>query len=592
MPGNSQETVEATSLAVLVDEHLYNYDSVRHKNMSVANSLRAAAARRLFGVRPAVRGNHVASDVLLDAVVTYGTAERCTLFAYASNNNALLSRFHSHLQRRNGEYLEIIPLSGILQDRVGDRKISTWFNPMPHCSVNGGVEVSYRVRERHGGVYPITTLIHGLNSHAQLYSVFVRLLLESTLSCDSLICTSRASYVALVNLLEATAERFHSKLDMKLKYGGRVDVVPLCVNANHFRPSDVNGKLRTRKTLGVSPEAVVIVTLGRLSAMTKADLLPFCETLRALVGRRGGSRVHWLITGTEDPGYSKVIRQRAQDLGVSNNVSIILNPSDTDKIELLRASDIFLLLSDTVDESFGLAPIEAMACGIPQVVADWSGFRDTVVQGVTGFLVPTYWAECHGDLGSASAIGSPLADFVQVGQSTAADLRRAQEYLECLIDRKDMRLEMGRRSRERALMEYDGAVVAGKYEQLWSELRAVASTLSFSRVSGGIDHIDYDRTFRHYATKVLDDETLLQPTDIAKARGAEAILSQVVSLPEFVDRRLAAAVMQAMVCDERTVRMGELLSKICSDTHSSPWHARRQLMWLIKYGYVELRKTK
>src|SRR5258708_11547844 len=41
--------------------------------------------------------------------------------------------------------------------------------------------------------------------------------------------------------------------------------------------------------------------------------------------------------------------------------------------------------------------IEAMAAGVPQVVSDWSGYRDIVVHGETGFRVQTYWASCDDD---------------------------------------------------------------------------------------------------------------------------------------------------------------------------------------------------
>jgi alpha-maltose-1-phosphate synthase len=53
---------------------------------------------------------------------------------------------------------------------------------------------------------------------------------------------------------------------------------------------------------------------------------------------------------------------------------------------------MFTLLVDNVQESFGLAPVEAMAAGLPVVATDWDGFRDTVRHGVDGMLVPTLMA--------------------------------------------------------------------------------------------------------------------------------------------------------------------------------------------------------
>ncbi|MBI3542646.1 MAG: glycosyltransferase, partial [Deltaproteobacteria bacterium] len=55
-----------------------------------------------------------------------------------------------------------------------------------------------------------------------------------------------------------------------------------------------------------------------------------------------------------------------------------------------QAADIFCSLADNVQETFGLTPLEAMAAGLPQVVSDWNGYRDTVRHGVDGFRVPAF----------------------------------------------------------------------------------------------------------------------------------------------------------------------------------------------------------
>src|SRR5690606_14648837 len=57
--------------------------------------------------------------------------------------------------------------------------------------------------------------------------------------------------------------------------------------------------------------------------------------------------------------------------------------------EIWFASDIFTSLSDNIQETFGITPLEAMAAGLPVVVTDWDGYRETVRNGVDGFAVPT-----------------------------------------------------------------------------------------------------------------------------------------------------------------------------------------------------------
>lgn len=88
----------------------------------------------------------------------------------------------------------------------------------------------------------------------------------------------------------------------------------------------------------------------------------------------------WLIGDGPD---SAIARRRAAELGVADRLTFWgkqENPAG-----LIAAADVMLLPS--AQESFGLAALEAMACGLPVVASKTGGLPEVVVDGECGFLV-------------------------------------------------------------------------------------------------------------------------------------------------------------------------------------------------------------
>jgi glycosyltransferase involved in cell wall biosynthesis len=89
-----------------------------------------------------------------------------------------------------------------------------------------------------------------------------------------------------------------------------------------------------------------------------------------------------------DGPQSDLLKARAHDRGIADIVEFQRRVPHRDVPDQLRRLDIYVALSRLDSESFGVAIIEAGACGLPVVVSDAGGLPEVVVAGETGFVVP------------------------------------------------------------------------------------------------------------------------------------------------------------------------------------------------------------
>src|SRR5262249_39663991 len=132
-----------------------------------------------------------------------------------------------------------------------------------------------------------------------------------------------------------------------------------------------------------------------------------------------------------------------------------------------------LSLSDNIQETFGLAPVEAMAAGLPVVVSDWNGYRDTVRDGIDGFRIPTILPPPPSGLAVAARYnerGNFRQYYGTVAMNTAVDLEACAKALARLMRDPGLRHRMGESGRRHARDTYDWRTIMKTYHRFWRGL--------------------------------------------------------------------------------------------------------------------------
>ena len=155
----------------------------------------------------------------------------------------------------------------------------------------------------------------------------------------------------------------------------RVSVVPCGVDVEEFTP---DGSAAAR---GSRPR---LLSLGRLVPRKGHDTV-----IRALAAVPDAELV---IAGgpaagelADDP-EARRLGGLAERLGIADRVRLVGAVARPDVPTLLRSADV--VVCAPWYEPFGMVPLEAMASGVPVVATEVGGLVDTVVDGVTGMLVP------------------------------------------------------------------------------------------------------------------------------------------------------------------------------------------------------------
>ena len=333
---------------------------------------------------------------------------------------------------------------------------------------------------RHAGqerAYSLVGTFFGLAVAAQRHQMLGALLAPLE-PWDAVICSSPTVQTAVHTMLDNMGAYLAERTGARQLRLPQLPVIPIGVDVAGLAAQAANGEARRslRQQLGLSADAVAVLWVGRLSWFDKAFPQAMLLALEQ-AAQRSGVPVHFLMAGwfpdqqRDGPRFEAAIRAHAPSVAVH-----LLDGNDQALVRRCwAAADVFLSLSDTILETFGQAPVEAMAAGLPVVLSDWNGYRSLLDHGEEGLLIPTLAAPAGGNgewLALVEAMGQldPTAYGGSVAQHVAVHVGLAAEALTALINSPALRRRLGEAAQRRARHNLDWPVVVAAHQALFEEL--------------------------------------------------------------------------------------------------------------------------
>jgi glycosyltransferase involved in cell wall biosynthesis len=239
-------------------------------------------------------------------------------------------------------------------------------------------------------------------------------------------CVSRIVVVSPA-LHEGVARYFPSKATL-IPYGVRDDL---------FRRSTDEVRQAFRRDKGVAQDNVVFCFLGTIGYRKGFDVL--ARAFADLTVEKPGWRL-WVIGPRRRDQNQNVDEQEVSEvtrpLGKLNDKVVFWGRVDDRAAlsQILSASDAFIFPSRR--EGMGIAPMEAMAVGVPVIVSRLPGVTDLVnIEGETGYYVPP--ADLDALKNAMLALGKDQGARRKMGEKASQVVRGRfgwEAYLSCWID--------------------------------------------------------------------------------------------------------------------------------------------------------------
>lgn len=401
---------------------------------------------------------------------------------------------------------------------------------------------------------------------------------------DALICTSTAAQKLVHDLHDEMRAYWAQHLGATKFNTPQTPVIPLGINADEFVVTQ-KARADARRALNISSE-VVFLFAGRLSFHAKANAAPLYAALEEAAKH---TKIICLEAGKYPSETTAAHFQRAQQ---EIAPSVDFRHIDGDDAEAYRrawqSADVFTSLSDNIQETFGLTPVEAMAAGLPVLVSDWNGYRDTVRDGIDGIRVPTFLPSPGSGaiLSVRHALGIDTYDYYigRTSLATSVNPRLLKDACIKLASDPKLRKKMGEEGKKRARHIFDWSSILPQYEELSLQLAQMRTAADPAPKHAWPTRADPFWRFKHFATSfVKSDSVMFLKVEVGEQFDHRSKLLMLNY--GFEDRILPVSAVRGFHTNliDGPHSVEEMATKLNIDIGI----AMRIALWLHKFGFID-----
>jgi glycosyltransferase involved in cell wall biosynthesis len=441
--------------------------------------------------------------------------------------------------------------------------------------------------------YSLCGVSHTMSS-ANVMDAVGQCVIAPTQEWDAIICPSRAIAGSIRALWDEWRAYLADRTGARPSCDMQLPVIPLGIDTERFAPNRLPEKRADlRRRLGIGDDAFVVLFHGRISFYSKAHPLPILLAAEQVANRIERPVVLLFYGYFPTERFEDEFQALVHDIAYESTVRVVSNGDPDYPDGIWAAADVFSSLADNIQESFGLTPVEAMACGLPVLVSDWDGYRDTVTHGGEGLVVPTTMPPAGSglDLGYRYLIGEETYGnyLAASSQTTAVDIDATAQALERLATNDDLRARLGGAGAARADNVYDWRHVIPAYESLWEELaaRRAKAIESAARPPTRPAHPSRPDPYKMFAGFPTGHLNLADRLEIAVSSldAINALLQHRMNMftPHLLMDGSQIAVMIQTVKREPGITAAELVTQLAPDDRP---RVLRTIAWLMKLGYL------